>query len=185
MILCMNEIAWLAQRSSWPAADHQTLIAVAWAESKGNTDAIGTNASVRDVPMTGWTALSASQDLGLMQINNYWYGAKYMVGKQLDWRDPADNLELAHYAWNEGMTWTKWTTFKNGTHAPFMPGAATALKAPLAPPIPVTLGHVDSLRLQLNVQAKVLAEIRLLADTSATQGVALTRDVAKVTKHFA
>src|SRR3954466_12788434 len=99
MILCMNEIAWLAQKSSWPKADHQTLIAVAWAESKGNTEAIGTNPSYKDATKTsGWTDLSASQDLGLLQINNYWHAKNKMLAKGLDWRDPADNIELARLA---------------------------------------------------------------------------------------
>lgn len=129
--LCMNEIAWLAMRSNWPKVAHQTLIAVAWAESRGVTDAIGTNASTKAADGS-WTPLSASQDLGLLQVNNYWYAEKYMVGKGLDWRDPADNIELARLAWLEGETWMKWTTFKNGAHLPFIPGAATALRAPIA-----------------------------------------------------
>jgi hypothetical protein len=175
MILSMNEMAWLVLNSSWPSAHHKTVIAVGMAESKGDTDAIGVNPStVSTAPdnVDGYTPLSASEDLGWLQVNNYWHQEKARKAG-LNWRNPADEVEWAWLAWNEGKTWDKWTTYKKGLHRPFLPGAATALRAPSAPPA------------SLFFPVATLQDLERLAAANEMRVKSMAASVGQIARHFA
>lgn len=129
MKLSTNEIAYVLINSGFPPSEWATAIAVAMAESRGETDAVGTNdVTARPTPVGSW----GSQDLGLWQINNYWHGAKL---QKLDWRDPFSNAVLAHQVWLEAKnSWTAWSTYKDKLHEKFLPHATIGLKFPFSPP---------------------------------------------------
>lgn len=127
MLVTPNELAHAIAQTALPPAEHQVAIAVALAESAGETDALGVNdKGVKpSPPPVTW----GSYDCGLWQINSYWHGAKFAA---LNWRDPYDSAELAYRAWLEGhRTWGPWSTFNSGAHVKFLPHAATGLRYPI------------------------------------------------------
>lgn len=132
MRLCVNEIAHLALQG-WPTStqpdgtlDAQIAVAVALAESGGDTYAIGTNV-ISSKPSSG------SQDLGLWQINNWYHREKLL--RTPAWRDPWVALSLAVQVWHEGG-WKLWATFNGSspTYLRWMPAAGVGLLQPIPPP---------------------------------------------------
>jgi hypothetical protein len=75
--LTPGEIAHCIASTKMPAAEWATAIAVALAESGGDTDALGVNdkGTVPNPAPVTW----GSYDCGLWQVNNYWHGAKMVA----------------------------------------------------------------------------------------------------------
>jgi hypothetical protein len=76
--LTPGEIAHCIASTKMPATEWPVAIAVALAESGGDTDALGVNdkgTAPTPAPVT-W----GSYDCGLWQVNNYWHGAKMVPG---------------------------------------------------------------------------------------------------------
>lgn len=81
-----------------------TAIAVALAESGGNTDAVNKNKN-------------GSTDYGLFQINSVHAD---LLAKG-DWRNAADNVEMARVVWADaGHSFSPWTTYTTGTYKQFL-----------------------------------------------------------------
>jgi hypothetical protein len=162
--LTPGEIAHCIASTKMPAAEWATAIAVALAESGGDTDALGVNdkgTMPTPAPVT-W----GSYDCGLWQVNNYWHGAKMVA---LNWRDPYANAELAYRAWLEGKsTWRPWSTFNSGAHARFMPHAAIGLAHPfpvrpfpaVAVSVPAPVVNVTTQQVDLSGLEAQVAEVR-------------------------
>jgi hypothetical protein len=162
--LTPGEIAHCIASTKLPAAEWATAVAVALAESGGETDALGVNdkgAVPNPAPVT-W----GSYDCGLWQVNNYWHAAK-MVG--LNWRDPYANAELAYRAWLEGKsTWRPWSTFNSGAHVRFMPHAAIGVAHPfpvrpfpsVAVSVPAPVVNVTTQQVDLSGLEAQVAEVR-------------------------
>lgn len=127
MRLTPNEIAHCIQRTSLPSTEWAVAVAVALAESGGETDALGINDKTTPKP-SPLPPTWGSFDCGLWQINNYWHAEK-MISR--NWRDPYANAELAYLCWLEGKrSWQPWSTFTSRAHEKFLPHAATGLRYP-------------------------------------------------------
>jgi hypothetical protein len=144
MILSPNEIAWCATQAGWVGNDVAVAVAVALAESKGNTDALGwVPAVVNPPPGQQPKPASGNYDHGLWQISSLWHGAELLL-TGANWRDPLDNAHIAFAVWTgAGGKWTPWSTFKSGAHELLMPFGVQAAKYPWAPPTSVVTVHVS------------------------------------------
>lgn len=87
-------------------------VAVALAESGGQTDAVGVNAD-------RWR----SRDRGLWQINNHWHPEV----SDSDAFDPARAARHAHRISRGGADWSQWATWRNGAAAAQMGRARLAV----------------------------------------------------------
>lgn len=137
MKLCPPEIAFVAARV-WTGSDIEMAVAIAMAESAGDTDAMGRN--------TGGSH-PGSYDLGLWQINHYYHGDKLV--KNPAWRDPYINALLAYQVFKEGG-WKLWSTFKGDppSYTKWTNEAALAVAKPFPPILPLAdIGYItDSTR---------------------------------------
>ena len=137
MILSPNEIAYVTQ-GVWPnAGEWQNSIAVALAESKGDTNALGRSSAIDN--NTG------NRDHGLFQISNKWHatladgkpGKLWLVGGA--WRDPYVNTRLAKMVYDETLKqgkasgWEAWAVWNSGAYKVYLPDALLAMKAPWPP----------------------------------------------------
>ena len=106
--ISMSQIASYWKRAGGSTSSCPTAVAVAWAESRGDTTAKGYN--------------SNSIDRGLWQINNYWH------------RDVSDscafdagcNARAALRISSGGSRWSPWATYNDGLHHKWMSAARTA-----------------------------------------------------------
>ena len=129
MILSPNEIAWCAAKAGWRGDDIATAVAVALAESEGDTEALGYVKGAVGKPASG------NFDHGLFQISSLWHGAALMLAGHT-WRDPLVNAGLAFKIWTEaGNTWKPWSTYVGGKHTPLLPFGVKAALYPWAPPV--------------------------------------------------
>ena len=135
MRLSPNEIAYVAQAAGFTGEDLVTAVAVALAESGGETDALGYIGS-------------DNHDHGLWQISNKWHaltgdgkpGKLLIAGAK--WRDPLVNARLAKAVFDETVRmgkasgWMAWAVYDNGTgpYTKHLPAARRAVLAPWAPP---------------------------------------------------
>lgn len=115
--LSASAIAGYAKAAGFPATEIPTAVAVALAESGGETTAVS--------PVNS----NGTRDYGLWQINS----VHAPLG---DWANPTHNAQLAFQIWSARKSWTPWSTYTNGrylTHldtnvkpgdAPDMPGTA-------------------------------------------------------------
>lgn len=135
MILSPNEIAWCAGQAGWKGDDIATAVAVALAESKGDTEALGrVLASGGTAPGTQPKPASGNYDHGLWQISSLWHGTELAL-RGHTWRDPLANARVAFSVWlAAGHSWSPWSTYKSGAHIPLMPFGVTAALHPWAPP---------------------------------------------------
>lgn len=135
MRLSPNEIAHVASRY-WTGTDLVTAIAVALAESGGDTEAMHRSASGSSV---------GNRDHGLWQISNRWHqrkgdgspGRLLLAGAA--WRDPYENARLAREVYDETKAmgkdgWTAWQVYLSGTYMTYVADAELAVRAPWPPP---------------------------------------------------
>ena len=114
--LSMSGVASVWKRNGGSSSSCPTAVAVAWAESRGDTKARGQN--------------SNSYDRGLWQINSYWH------------RDVSDscaydkncNAKNAVRISSNGRKWSPWATYNDGLHRRWMNDAKKAGQAWITPP---------------------------------------------------
>lgn len=95
-----------------PNTDGPIMVAIALAESSGNTDAIGGPNS------------NGSHDYGLWQINDK---AHPLLFNNHNWKDPNDNFFMAQGIYQDaGFRWKPWSTFNNGAYQAHMADAVKA-----------------------------------------------------------
>lgn len=120
MILSANEVAGLCVLQ-WPLVTDQIIgVAVAYAESKFDTCAIGTS-------KTGDNA--GQQDLGLWQNSTRWNYVHFQSVPG-DWRNPYVNTHIAKLIWDDGG-WELWHTFTSGAYEAYLPIAKMAVPRPI------------------------------------------------------
>lgn len=96
-----------------PDTDGPTFVAIALAESGGDTNAIGG-------PNTNGT-----KDYGLWQINDV--HKQEFAAYWSRWQDPTSNLAMAAALYqNRGGKFTDWSSYNYGRYAPFLPAAQRA-----------------------------------------------------------
>lgn len=145
MILSPHEIAHLALQVGFssitivPGAEDTELVcavAVALAESGGNTEIMGRSASSSVPERVG------QRDHGLFQISGYWHW-QAIRDSEAGWRDPLSNTRLAYSIFVGGSvingvrvrrTFAPWSVF-NGTapaYVAFLPDARLAAARPFS-----------------------------------------------------
>lgn len=113
--LTAQQIAGAAQQAGFTGNDLVIAVAVAFAESGGNTEAVNHNAN-------------GSTDYGLWQINTV-HGSLLNQGDKFN---PIDNARMAFTVF-KGSGWRAWTTYNTGAYLPFMPRAQLAAGNPTSP----------------------------------------------------
>jgi hypothetical protein len=102
-ILTDRQIAGAAAGAGFTGTDVAMAVAIALAESGGNTGATNFNTN-------------GSTDYGLWQINTV-HPDLLASG---DWQNPDDNARMAHSVFaTAGSSWTPWSTFNNNAYIPF------------------------------------------------------------------
>jgi hypothetical protein len=120
MILSANEVASLTIQF-WDKPEDQIIgIAVAYAESKFDTCAIGTSRTGEN---------NGQQDLSLWQLSTRW-NYKHFLEMVGDWRNPFVSTAAARMIWGEGG-WELWHTFTSGSYKEYLPIANMALPRPI------------------------------------------------------
>lgn len=114
-----TDIAKYATAAGFPASEVVTAVAVALAESDGESTATHKNSDE-----------AQSTDYGLWQINKYWNPGCFALG---DWRDPKVNAKMALVVWKQ-QGWKGWSTFKSGSYKKYLDRAKAAVK-PSKPPV--------------------------------------------------
>jgi Lysozyme like domain len=110
-----NNIAWLAEQAGFQGQDLVTAVAVALAESSGETTSV--NPKVNSVR-------------GLWQIN---YAAHPTVAAKIDYLfNPVVNAHAAYTVFR-GSGWGAWTTYTNGAYEQYVQRARIAVAKPAKP----------------------------------------------------
>lgn len=135
MRLSPNEIAWCAQQAGFAGNDLVIAVAIALAESNGDTDALGSVTT----PNATTGVVSGNFDHGLWQISNKFHGAKLKANP--NWRNPLVNAGLARLVFleaqkiktNAGDGWKAWSTYTSASYAKKLPFAQLGVAAPFQP----------------------------------------------------
>lgn len=106
------QIALVANRAGFTGSDLPIAVAVALAESGGDTNAINHANS------------NGTQDFGLFQINSIHHDL-LSTGQ---WSNPADNARMAFSVWH-GQNWQGWSTYNNGKYLLYMARGRAAASA--------------------------------------------------------
>jgi Lysozyme like domain len=124
MILSPHEIAYLALNvGQWTPDDATIMVAIALAESGGDTDIIGRSKDPN-------SASYGQRDHGLFQISGRWMGRELQTYR---WRDPYDNTRMARIAWNFNG-FSAWNVTDTGAQLQFLPDAKWGIARPFPPP---------------------------------------------------
>jgi hypothetical protein len=122
--LSPHEIAYVAKSVPWTPDEQVLAVAVALAESSGDTDAF--HRSTTGVSIGNW-------DHGLWQISGRWHPEKLQAHP--NWRNPYENAKVAYLIFtNAGRRWTPWSVFTSGAYQTYLPDAQIAV----AHPFPIT-----------------------------------------------
>jgi len=116
MALSDQQIAGAAKNAGFTGSAMATAVAIALAESGGNSDATNVNSN-------------GSTDYGLWQINSV-HADLLRAG---DWKNPTDNAKMAFKISAGGTSWTPWTVYKSGAYRKFADRAQLAAGAPVDP----------------------------------------------------
>lgn len=154
MRLSPNEVAYLAGQH-WTGTDQIIAVAICFAESDGDTEALGFSWKTVD----GVTTVD-NVDHGLMQISNKWNqrrgdgspGRLLVAGA--NWRDPYVNFTMAKALYDEFVAsgrpgWNAWHVFTSRSYEKFLPLAELSVKAAWPPPHPTQDSVVDELATRL------------------------------------
>lgn len=116
-ILSPNQIATVMRQAGWPEAAVATAVAVALAESGGNTQAINT------------ANANGSYDYGLMQINSiHGYSPSLLLS------DPVYNAKAGLSIFKAaGYRFTPWAAYNSGSYLKFMNNATAGATGTYAP----------------------------------------------------
>lgn len=120
-----RQIAAAVKAAGFPRESWATAIAVALAESGGNSDAVNRANS------------NGSTDYGLFQINSVHAGL--LNGG--NWRDPVYNAKMALEISSNGTNWAPWVAYTTKRHIPYMARATRAAGVP-AGTVPTSPGTV-------------------------------------------
>lgn len=127
MKLSDAQIALVASQAGFRGSDLPIAVAVALAESGGDSNAINTANS------------DGSTDHGLFQINSV-HADLLSKGS---WANPNDNARMAYAVWH-GSGWQAWSTYNNGKYLLFMGrGRAAASRLENSGTIPPVAGAVS------------------------------------------
>jgi len=113
-VLTDQQLADAARAAGFPAAQIPTAVAIARAESSGNSSATHVNNN-------------GSTDYGVWQINSV--HGNLLAGQ--NWSDPAANAKMAYQVW-QSSGWNAWSTYKSGAYQKYLNGAPVT--APGGPP---------------------------------------------------
>lgn len=117
MALSPQDIAGYAKAAGFPQNELATAVAVAYAESGGNPQAVNNKNK------------NGSTDYGLWQINTV-HGALLNQGDKFD---PAANARMAYTIWKgAGSKWTPWSAYNNGSYIAQKPKGVLGAAAPTA-----------------------------------------------------
>lgn len=134
--LSAEEIKAYAAQAGFSGRDLSIAVAVAFAESGGDPNAIN------DKNRNG------STDYGLFQINSI--HKSILAGGQ--WNNPADNAKMAYKVFSDaGKKWRPWAAYNNGSYLQFLGKAmaadtATVPNAPNYQNVGVVGGAVDGIK---------------------------------------
>lgn len=143
MKLSPNEMAWCLVQAGFTGStvvdsttysDVAVGVAIGWAESGGDTDALG--------KVTTGTPPSGNFDHGWLQISNKWHWQKMLAAT--DWRHPVVNAQLARLVFNEtaGINarqsngkpgWSAWSVWSSGSFKTWLPHGQLAALHPFPP----------------------------------------------------
>lgn len=181
MILSPNEIAYVARQhwqdkglTGWkdelgvPYSHWEISVAVALAESGGNTEIMGRSTTGSNI---------GNRDHGLWQISNKWHqlrgdgspGRLLLAGAR--WRSPVVNARLAFEVWDESRRsgkdgWIPWSVYTSGSFKTYLPDARIAVLAPWAPLSEwgeLTYDAVDGISADLN---ELREEVKIVDDNN-------------------
>lgn len=106
------QIAGLAKAAGFPADQIATAVAVALAESGGNSSALNTRNS------------NGSWDAGLWQINSiHGYSQSALM-------NPTTNAAAAYKVWSAARSWSPWSVYKSGAYRVYLARGAIAATRP-------------------------------------------------------
>jgi hypothetical protein len=108
------EIAAVAKSVGWTGTNLVTAVAVALAESGGNSDRVNDKLNA-----------NGSVDYGLFQINS----VHADLLRKYDWRSPQQNATMAMQVWKQ-QGWRGWSSYKNKSYGRFQGRAMIAVAAP-------------------------------------------------------
>lgn len=114
-VLSDAQIVAAIQAAGFPRDTWAVAVAVALAESSGNSDALN------DANSNG------SSDYGLFQINSVHAG----LLNSHNWRDPADNARMAFAISSGGTNWRPWVAYTSGRYRAYLPRAKRATGSPV------------------------------------------------------
>jgi hypothetical protein len=121
--LSPHEIAYVAASAGFTADELVFAVAVALAESGGDTDVMGRSTTGANL---------GQRDHGLWQISGRWHGDKLQVHP--NWRNPYVNGRLARQIFlDAGQAWTPWHVFTSGAYQAYLPDAEIGVRWPFKP----------------------------------------------------
>jgi len=121
--LSPHEIAYVAKAAGFSDDELIFAVAVALAESGGDTDVLG---------RSGTGANLGQRDHGLWQISGKWHGDKLQVTP--NWRNPYVNGRMARQIFvDAGRQWTPWHVFTSGAYQTYLPDAEVGARWPFKP----------------------------------------------------
>jgi len=124
MKLSPNEIAYVANLFFADREDAKIMVAIALAESGGDTNVMGRS------PDTSLPTNRGNWDHGLWQISNRWHGEK--LATMGNWRDPYVNGQMAARAYFE-RGFEAWSVYTSKSYEKFLFDAGIAMQFPVAP----------------------------------------------------
>jgi Lysozyme like domain len=125
--LSPHEIAYIAKWAGFTDDELVTAVAVALAESGGDTDVMGRSTVGENL---------GQRDHGLWQISGKWHGDKLTI--MPNWRNGYTNARLAYMIFvDAGRQWTPWHVFTSGAYRAYLPDAEHGVRWPFKP---ATLG---------------------------------------------
>jgi Lysozyme like domain len=120
MRLSPHEIAHIAKTVPWTTGEQRIAIAIALAESSGETDALARSETGASI---------GNRDHGLWQISGRWHGDK--LQRRPNWRNPYENVKIAYEIFvGVGRVWTPWSVFTSNAYAKYLPDAEIAMRFP-------------------------------------------------------
>lgn len=123
MKLSPHEIAYVLIWAGFTGDDLVTGVAVALAESGGDTDVMGRSTTGDNI---------GQRDHGLLQISGRWHGDKLVATP--NWRNPYVNARMARRIFDDaGRVWTPWHVFTSGAYRAYLPDAQHGVRYPFKP----------------------------------------------------
>lgn len=165
-VISDTQIAAVAINAGWTGNDAVIAVAVALAESGGNTEATNSNTN-------------GSTDYGLWQMNTIHAGDDSIgtgagfFPPGVGWKNPIQNALAAHSLQKRRGNWGDWTTYNNKAFGVYLPRGQAAVAA--NPGIPGVSGSSPSI-LQQNLNELQVALGLVAQAGGAPNNVGLTTD---------